>query len=262
MSTSESSSSATYTAGRPASVGTGAAAHAANILIADDDALVSSPLRKMLVREGYHATCVETGWDATKALATGEYDLLVTDICMPGNMTLDVLRAPEVQAQHIPVILITGYPSVETAVGALRLEAVDYILKPVDPEKFLASVKRAITRKGALRTVRELEDRVGDVAAVLESVKRTLETALPAGGDPNRPVTNEEALKTRLSAPEFAGLSRREREILEMIARGQGTAATGARLGISVSTVRNHLKSIYRKVGVTSQVALVRKLLA
>jgi len=152
MTVSATSSSTTLPAGTramPPRPEGGPSTHSANILIADDDVMVSTPLRKILIREGYNATCVETGWDATRALATGEYDLLVSDICMPGNMTLDVLRAPEVQVQHIPVILITGYPSIETAVDALRLEAVDYIMEPVDPEAFLRSVERAITRKRA-----------------------------------------------------------------------------------------------------------------
>ena len=72
----------------------------------------------------------------------------------------------------------------------------------------------------------------------------------------------DEALTARLLTQEFASLSRREREILALIARGQNAIAVAATLEISVSTVRNHLKSVYRKIGVTSQVALVRKLLA
>jgi DNA-binding NarL/FixJ family response regulator len=233
------------------------------VLIADDETLVSTPLRKMLIGQGHYVECVETGWDAARALATGRFELLVTDICMPGNTALDVLRSPEVQQMKIPVIVITGHPSVETAIDALRLAVVDYFVKPVPPQPFLDSVQRALERRTAMRTVREIEERVGSMSAVLQSVKSTLEAAgqplfspMPLSGR-----GEDQAIRHRLQSDEFAMLSRREREILGMIAKGESTSTVAVRLSISVSTVRNHLKSIYRKVGVTSQVSLVRKLL-
>lgn len=234
-----------------------------NILIADDEVIVSTPLRKMLVAKGYHVECVETGDEAAQALATGKFELLVTDICMPGNTALDVLRTPEVQAMQIPVIVITGHPTVETAIGALRLSVVDYFVKPVPPEAFLGSVEKALERRQMIRTVQEIEERVGNVAAVLQSVKGTLQTAGQPlfGATEERPAAQDQTIRARLESDEFAVLSRREREILAMIAKGEGTGDVASELGISVSTVRNHLKSIYRKVGVTSQVSLVRKLL-
>jgi len=234
------------------------------VLIADDEALVSTPLRKMLSSQGYYVECVETGWDAARALATGRFELLVCDICMPGNTALDVLRTPEVQDMRIPVIVITGHPSVETAIDALRLAVVDYFVKPVPPQPFLDSVQRAIERRSAMRTVREIEQRVGSVTAVLQSVKNTLDAAgqpLFSSGQNGGVRAEDHAIRARLQSDEFSMLSRREREILAMIAKGESTGTVATRLGISVSTVRNHLKSIYRKVGVTSQVSLVRKLL-
>jgi DNA-binding NarL/FixJ family response regulator len=234
------------------------------VLIADDEVLVSTPLRKMLIAEGHYVECVETGWDAARALATGRFELLVADICMPGNTALDVLRTPEVQEMRIPVIVITGHPTVETAIDALRLAVVDYFVKPVPPQAFLDSVQRAIERRSAMRTVRELEQRVGSVSAVLQSVKNTLDAAgqpLFSSSQIGAGRAEEHAIRARLQSEEFAVLSRREREILSMIAKGENTGTVAVRLGISVSTVRNHLKSIYRKVGVTSQVSLVRKLL-
>jgi DNA-binding NarL/FixJ family response regulator len=234
-----------------------------NILIADDEIIVSTPLRKMLLAKGYHVECVETGYDAAQALASGKYELLVADICMPGNNALDVLRTKEIQVMQIPVIVITGHPSVETAVDALRLAVVDYFVKPVPPQAFLDSVEKALERRHAIRTVQEIEERVGNVAAVLQSVRSTLQTAGQPlfGAVEERPAGEDHSLRARLQSDEFAVLSRREREILTMIAKGEGTATVASHLGISVSTVRNHLKSIYRKVGVTSQVSLVRKLL-
>jgi DNA-binding NarL/FixJ family response regulator len=244
--------------------GTYTAPTQSGVLIADDEVIVSTPLRKMLIGQGHYVECVETGWDAARALATGRFELLVADICMPGNTALDVLRTPEVQEMRIPVIVITGHPTVETAIAALRLAVVDYFVKPVPPQAFLDSVQRAIERRSAIRTVREIEQRVGSVTAVLQSVKNTLDAAgqpLFATGQLAGVRAEEHAIHARLQSDEFAALSRREREILSMIAKGENTGTVATRLGISVSTVRNHLKSIYRKVGVTSQVSLVRKLL-
>jgi DNA-binding NarL/FixJ family response regulator len=241
-----------------------AQAEHAGVLIADDEVLVSAPLRKMLAAQGYQAECVETGWDAAKALMTGRFGLLVTDICMPGNTALDVLRSPELQAAQIPVIVITGHPTIETAVDALRLAVVDYFVKPIPPQEFLDSVRRAMERRQALRTVRAIEQQMGNVNAVLQSVKSTLEVAgVPRLSErfESGAWAEDQSLHARLNSHEFSGLSRREREILTMIAGGESTTRVAVALGISVSTVRNHLKSIYRKLGVSSQVSLVRKLL-
>ncbi|HEX7479256.1 MAG TPA: response regulator [Polyangiales bacterium] len=235
------------------------------VLIADDETLVSRPLAKLLMNRGYSVTCVETGWAAGEAVATGAFDLLVTDIVMPGNTTLDVLRAPEVRTAGIPVIVITGHPTVDTAVGALRLSAVDYFVKPIQPEAFLAGVERAIGRGRALKTAGDLKHRMERASALLESVRSTLDPAgaplLGANADVSAN-DDGEAIRTRLLGPEFAVLSPREREVLALIAQGARTYDAAESLGISICTVRNHLKSVYRKVGVSSQVALVRKVLA
>ncbi len=241
------------------------AATRGRVLIADDETMVSKPLAKLLSQRGYDVTCVETGWEAAQAIATGQFDLLVTDILMPGNQTLDVLRGPEVRASRIPVIVITGHPTVETAVGALRLSVVDYFVKPIHPEAFLDGVERAIVRGRALHTVGDLEQRVSHVSALLESMRSTLDAAgSPLLGNEQRPAQragDEAAIWARLASADFALLSRREREVLALIARGSSTHDAATALGITISTVRNHLKSVYRKLGVTSQVALVRKVL-
>jgi DNA-binding NarL/FixJ family response regulator len=237
--------------------------NASGILIADDEVLMSTALRKLLTHEGYYVECVETGWDAAKALQTGRFALLIVDIFMPGNDALDVLHSQEMQAARVPAIVITGHPSFETALDALRLSVVDYFVKPIPPQGFLTSVQRAMERSRALQTVREVEQQVGDVASVLQSLKGALEgsglSRLGTHGASDNAV--EEPTRVRLQAQDLSHLSRREREILQMIVDGESTNAAAARLGISVSTVRNHLKSIYRKLGVSSQVTLVRKLL-
>jgi DNA-binding NarL/FixJ family response regulator len=234
------------------------------ILLADDDAMVTKPLRKLLSNRGYVVTCVENGWDAATSLRTRMYDLLVVDICMPGNHELEILRTPELSSQNIPVIVITGHPSVETAIDALRSSVVDYFVKPFAPEVFLASVARAVVRGQAMGTVREIESRLGNVTTVLESLKSTLVTATePLAPRPlSRTVHNTAVLRERLHTGEYVGLTHREREIILLLTTGQDTTEVASALHISVSTVRNHLKSIYRKLGVGSQVMLVRKLLS
>jgi FixJ family two-component response regulator len=239
-----------------------------NILLADDDVLITTPLSRLLSGNGYHVTCVDDGWKAVKLLEDNDFDLFITDIRMPGNDALDMLRGEPVRNRQLPVIVITGYPTVESAIDALRLCVVDYICKPFEPAALLGSVARAVARKRALRTVQELEVRVGEVTAILESVKSSLDNAgaplslapsMPARADDGRP---DDSLQARLHRNEFATLSRREREILSLMAQGHSAVGAAQSLGISVSTVRNHLKSAYRKIGVGSQLALVRKLLA
>jgi DNA-binding NtrC family response regulator len=75
------------------------------------------------------------------------FDLLITDIRMPGMSGVELLRAAREHDPQLPVLLITGYPTVETAVEALRLGAVDYLTKPFLPEDLLARVRRTLDER-------------------------------------------------------------------------------------------------------------------
>jgi DNA-binding NtrC family response regulator len=112
------------------------------ILIVDDEASIRDGLVDVLNDEGYDATGAGNGADAIGAIAQCGYDVVVTDLRMPGVDGLEVLRRVRELSPQTLVLLITAYASVETAVEALRNGAHDYILKPLIVEDVLSKINR------------------------------------------------------------------------------------------------------------------------
>src|SRR5437879_5626779 len=104
----------------------------ARILIADDEETFLQSMGALLRREGYTCDCVRDAREAAAALDKTAYDLLITDIYMPGNAELEFLHELQKRGSITPVIVVTGYPSVPTAVESLRLSVVDHLTKPMD----------------------------------------------------------------------------------------------------------------------------------
>ncbi|MCB9916010.1 MAG: response regulator [Planctomycetes bacterium] len=135
------------------------------ILIADDEATILETTADLLRQEGYACDCAADGGEARRLLETRRYSLLIADIKMPGNSDLELIRdLPEV-ARGMPAILQTGYPSITTAVRAVDLSVVAYLIKPVDFDKMLEAVRRAI---GYAETLQTIEHSRARQAAALE----------------------------------------------------------------------------------------------
>ncbi|MCM2370165.1 sigma-54-dependent transcriptional regulator [Aporhodopirellula aestuarii] len=116
---------------------------ALRILIADDEPLYRNTTAELLRDEGYECICVEDAHDATAVLQEHPVDLILTDLNMPGNLRLELLKEGRAKYSHIPMIVVTGVPSVPTAIESVRLGIADYLLKPVKFEELLIAVERA-----------------------------------------------------------------------------------------------------------------------
>lgn len=118
-------------------------AASSRILVAEDEPSIRDGLAELLVDEGYVVTPASDGHEAMLAIdKNSNYDVVITDLRMPGADGLQVLRrAREVSPQTV-VLLITAYASVETAIEALRQGAHDYILKPLIIEDVLSKIRR------------------------------------------------------------------------------------------------------------------------
>ncbi len=126
-----------------------------HILLIDDEAIALTNLTHVLKREGYAVTACKDGESGLAALARTDFDLVLTDLKMPGIDGMDVLR--EVRARHadVPVIMITGHASLDSAVEAMKAGAYHYLAKP-----FRLAEAREVVR-GALelrRVKRENQD--------------------------------------------------------------------------------------------------------
>lgn len=232
------------------------------VLLADDDAAVLRPTTLALRKAGFEVDAVATGIEAAKALSSSTYDALVADINMPGNERLELVQLRREGHALVPVILMTGYPSLETAVGALRHGVIDYITKPIDPEELFLRVDAAVARGRALRALDDTRQRAAaliEAVGTLESVVRLTGVAAPSLAADVPSVTHRDPLE-RLPTDELARLSPRERDVVRLLAVGHPVQAVAKTLGLSTNTVRNHVKSVFAKLRVRSQVALLGKL--
>ena len=122
----------------------GAAGH---LLIADDEEIFLLATADLLRQQGFIVDCARTAAEARGLLAQRPYDVLISDIRMPGNPGLELLKdLPEPNA-HLPVILVTGFPSMATALEALGGAVLAYILKPLDFDELLLQVRRGVGQR-------------------------------------------------------------------------------------------------------------------
>lgn len=119
----------------------------ASILIADDEPLFLRTTGELLRKEGYDCRCVADAHAALDVLSKERVDLILSDLNMPGNLRLELLRQGRDRWPEIPLIVVTGVPSLPTAIESVRLGIADYLLKPVKYDDLLASVRRALARK-------------------------------------------------------------------------------------------------------------------
>jgi DNA-binding NtrC family response regulator len=123
---------------------------ALRLLLVDDEAEFLEPTAERLARRGIECATVESGQDALRALQNLQFDCLVVDVRMPGMDGLELLRLIRRDHAALPVILLTGHASIELGVRGMDLGAFEYLLKPVDLDELLDTVRRAVASAGAM----------------------------------------------------------------------------------------------------------------
>uniref|UniRef100_A0A7V6A3J2 Sigma-54-dependent Fis family transcriptional regulator n=1 Tax=Desulfobacca acetoxidans TaxID=60893 RepID=A0A7V6A3J2_9BACT len=116
----------------------------ASILVVEDDRAQREALQEILHQEGYDLETVPDGETGLKRLQEQGYDLVLTDLSLPGIGGLDILRFLVHHQPHCLCIIVTGYATVKNSVDAMRLGAYDYLPKPVDPQELRLVVQRAL----------------------------------------------------------------------------------------------------------------------
>ncbi|MFZ5571021.1 MAG: response regulator [Thermodesulfobacteriota bacterium] len=114
------------------------------VLAIDDEAIVLESIRRVLTEEGFEVDVSLSARAGIRMAAEESYDIVLTDIRMPDVDGLTVVRDVKRQKPQMPVVIITGYASVASAVQAMKLGAVNYIEKPFDPEELIRIVVSAI----------------------------------------------------------------------------------------------------------------------
>jgi len=116
----------------------------AKILVADDEPSHRQMIEAVLVAEGYEVTQAEDGLTAISAVEDRFYDLVIMDVRMPNVDGIQALQKIKQISPDIPVIIMTAYASVGSAVDALKSSAYDYLIKPLDIDELKILVAKAL----------------------------------------------------------------------------------------------------------------------
>lgn len=192
-----------------------------NIDLVDDDAAVSDALRQYLLKRGFAVETFSRANELIKALSGDrpQPDCIVSDIRMPGMSGMDLQRWLVASRHPIPLILMTGYADIEVAVAAMKTGAVEFIEKPIDERRLVASIRQAVT---------EAQHRQAHDDARVRQVARV------------------------------NVLSDREREVFWLTSHGRTSREIGAELGISPRTVDIHRASVMEKTHCSTLAELIR----
>jgi FixJ family two-component response regulator len=189
------------------------------VFIIDDDEGSRESLKWLVESGGFTARTFASASDYLEYEGGEPPECIVLDVRMPGVSGVQLLEQLNDAATDIPIIMISGFADVRTAVRAMRGGAIDFLEKPVNGEE------------------------------LLERVTRCLELARQR----RRSVT-----ASRKTAERLQDLTRRERQIMDLIVAGKSNKETAAQLGISPRTVEVHRRNLMKKTGATSFAALVR----
>jgi len=167
------------------------------ILIIDDEKSLLDLLTVVFKKEGYTVKTAQSAAGGFETLAKDSVDLVITDIKMPGADGMDILRYARENLPDLPVILITAYGSIAQAVEALKVGALDYVVKPFDVEELKIIVGRGLAarrlKQENILLKRDLKDRYGfeqmigksramqDIYTLIEKVGSTDSTVLITG---------------------------------------------------------------------------------
>jgi len=131
-----------------------------HLLLVDDDQRMRELLADVFTSRGYHVTATADGREALLLLESTAFDTVITDLMMPKVSGTEVLDAARRRDAQLPVIIITGYGTVDSAIAAMKIGAHDYIQKPFDPEELALIVERALAHYQLVKQNRDLTARV------------------------------------------------------------------------------------------------------
>jgi len=118
------------------------------ILVVDDEAVIRDGIKRVLEGNDFEVETCGSGHKAIELMQKKDYGLVITDLKMPGMDGIEVLKAVKALQADIPVIMITGYAAIDTAVDAMKNGASDYIAKPFSPDLLLEKVQNALKECG------------------------------------------------------------------------------------------------------------------
>jgi len=191
-----------------------------HVALIDDDEAVRDSLQLYFRRKHVRVTCFQTAEEFLQAINGGEpFDCIVADVRMPRMSGLDLVQHLMSRRSIRPIILITGQGDIDMAVSAVKAGACDFIEKPFDEGRLLASIHDAVEM----------------------------------GRQKAKDTADLEQMRTR-----FDSLSIRQRQVMELAAAGLSNKEIGSKLNISPKTVENHRAWVMERIGARNAAELVR----
>jgi len=194
-----------------------------SILIVDDEESIRVSLEAILKKK-YYVNTAETGLTALKMLQNHHYDLTLSDIKMDDMNGIALLKKVKEKFPKIPVLLMTGYSSLNTAIEALRLGASDYLIKPCYKKEVFASVARCL-KNNTTGNDEELNQKFQEKLNVLPGQK---------------------------------SLTKRELEVFSNLLSGMSDKDMSEKMAVSLPTIKFHLQNIYKKSGVNGRKGVLK----
>lgn len=146
------------------------------ILIIEDESSLRKTLARILQQAGFEATTAESAEQGLDYLKTTTFDLVFTDLRLPGIAGLEALKQIQSTNPNIPVVLFTAQPDINSAVEALRHGATDYLLKPLKPEIILERVKTILSNQQKQKRKREIANEIEKLQNELKQIESGEET--------------------------------------------------------------------------------------
>jgi FixJ family two-component response regulator len=141
------------------------------ILVIDDEKIIHESCGRVLQEEGFEVETALSGQEALEKLKEKRYNLVLSDIKMPGMSGVETLEKMKKVVPDITVVMFTGFSSVETARDTMKLGAFDYIPKPFTPEELLAVVKKALEKEVTTRERHEIREQFEEITT---AIRKTL----------------------------------------------------------------------------------------
>lgn len=138
------------------------------VLVVDDEPALVRSVSRVLERKGYETEAAQSGDEAARLLSAGDFDVVVSDIAMPGIDGIQLLKLVRARALEIPVVLITGEPAVSTAVKALEYGAFHYLTKPIDTPDLEEVIDKAVCLRRMTLMKRQAAELVGQDTAPVD----------------------------------------------------------------------------------------------
>ena len=130
----------------------------ASILVVDDDKAFRVATKTLLEDEGFQVTCASDGVEALERIASEDFDILLSDMVMGRMSGVELLARVKTQRPELPVIMVTGFGSIQTAVEAMRQGATDYLTKPANNDELLIKLRRVLEMQRNGRELRSLRE--------------------------------------------------------------------------------------------------------